>query len=140
MRGEPTLRWFCAMEAFAAAYGVWHDYFKNYTWQPLETACAFFRLPHDQAHSAAGAAAATAVLMHMMAQMAQEELPAGYHLPHEVPCACGCGQQQVFCFGDAGDGEAWYCWECSLRVGRSHRCPRCATLVFSADLAERCYA
>lgn len=45
---DPRLRWFCAMEAFAAASGAWHDYFKSYTWQPLETACAFFRLPHDQ--------------------------------------------------------------------------------------------
>jgi len=58
--GEPRLRWFCAMEAFTAASGAWHDYFKSYTWQPLETACAFFRIAHYQAHTAAGDACVTA--------------------------------------------------------------------------------
>src|SRR5690348_17885552 len=94
LRGEPRLRWFCAMEAFAAASGAWHPYFRSYTWQPLETACAFFRLPHNYAHTAAGDASVTAQLMHAMAQLAEGELPEGYHLPRDVACAGGCGKNE----------------------------------------------
>lgn len=139
--GEPRLRWFCGMEAFATVYGAWHSYFKTYTWQPLETACAFFRISHDQAHTAAGDARVTAQLMQAMAKLAEEELPADYHLPYEVPCAGGCGKTETFRSGNAGDGQDWYCGACGVRAGVYHRCPQCKdtpTLLFTPDVTEWC--
>ena len=139
LRGAPRWRWFCAMEAFAAASGAWHDYFHTYTWQALTTACAYFSLPH-QAHDAASDASATARLMQAMAQMAEEELPAGYHLPLDVPCSGGCGETETHAYGDQGDGR-WYCGACGLKAGVYHRCPQCQdtpTLLFTPDVTEWC--
>ncbi len=144
LRGEPKLRWFCAMEAFAAVYGAWHDYFHSYTWQTLETACHFFRISHDQAHSAAGDASATALVMQALAAMAEEELPEGYHLPIDVPCSGGRGQTETHRSGDAGAGR-WYCGPCGVQAGVFHRCPCCQqkwAIVYTAnaeELCETCY-
>jgi DNA polymerase III epsilon subunit-like protein len=139
--GHPRLRWFCAMEAFAAVYGAWHPSFKTYTWQSLATACAFFRLSHDQAHTASGDARVTAQLLHTMARLAEEDLPAGYHLPRDVACAGGCVFPQPFRYGDADDGQDWYCGACGVRAGVYHRCPQCKdtpTLVLTPDMTEWC--
>ncbi|HLV97366.1 MAG TPA: 3'-5' exonuclease [Ktedonobacterales bacterium] len=139
--GQPRFRWLCAMEAFACAYGDWHPYFHSYTWKTLETACHFFTIPHDQAHSAAGDARATAQVMHALAALAEQELPAGYHLPRDVACAGGCGKSETFLFGDAGDWEGWYCGACGVLAGMYHLCPQCKgtpTLLFTPDVTEWC--
>ncbi len=141
LRGAPRLSWFCAMHAFAAACGEWHPYWGSYTWQPLASACYLFRIPHEQAHNAAEDAEATAKLMVALAELADHDLPVGYHPPRDVPCAGGCGKTETFLFGDAGDGEAWYCGECGVRAGVYHRCPQCKgtpTLLFTPDVTEWC--
>jgi DNA polymerase-3 subunit epsilon len=140
LRGEPRWRWFCAMEAFAAVYGAWHPYFYSYTWQTLETACAFFRIPHDQAHAAAADASAVALVMQALVRMADEDLPAGYHLPLDVPCSGGCGKTATHSYGDEGDGR-WYCGPCGVLAGVYHRCPGCQqswAIVYTPNVEELC--
>jgi DNA polymerase-3 subunit epsilon len=44
--------WWCAMEAFAEIYGDWNEYRQSYRWQKLTTACAFYRVPQHNAHTA----------------------------------------------------------------------------------------
>lgn len=44
--------WWCAMEAFAEIYGDWNDYRQSYRWQKLSTACQYYRIPVQNAHSA----------------------------------------------------------------------------------------
>ncbi|HLV98253.1 MAG TPA: hypothetical protein VKT82_06195 [Ktedonobacterales bacterium] len=129
------------MEAFAAAYGDWHPYFHSYTWKPLEMACRFFTIPHEEAHPAAEDARAPAQVMHALAEMAEQELPAGYHLPREVACAGGCGKTETVHYGDLGEGQDWYCGACGVQAGIYHYCPRCQgtpTLLYTPDVTEWC--
>lgn len=44
--------WHCAMEGFAEVFGDWNDYRKNYRWQKLETAAAFYNIVQKDAHGA----------------------------------------------------------------------------------------
>lgn len=44
--------WFCAMEAFAEIYGDWNSYRQSYRWQKLSTACHYYRVPVQNAHTA----------------------------------------------------------------------------------------
>jgi len=46
--------WWCAMEEFAVKYGEWNDYHQSYKWQKLSTACSFYDIPVQNAHSALG--------------------------------------------------------------------------------------
>jgi len=45
-------RWWCAMESFAEIYGDWNDYRQSYRWQKLSTACQYYRIPVQNAHTA----------------------------------------------------------------------------------------
>lgn len=113
----------CAMDWFAVIYGAWHSYFKSYTWQKLETACSYFDIQQDHAHSAASDARATAMLVHKLAELAGEELPTGYHPPRREECAGGCGQTLgPFAYDE---DKTWYCAGCGLKAGRYFLCPRC---------------
>lgn len=44
--------WWCAMEAFAEIYDDWNDYRQSFRWQKLTTACAYYRVPQLNAHTA----------------------------------------------------------------------------------------
>lgn len=59
--------WWCAMEAFAELYGDWNNYHQNYRWQKLSTACAYYRLPIANAHSALGDVQMTLAVCRRMA-------------------------------------------------------------------------
>jgi len=118
-----TLERHCAMEWFAVIYGAKHEYFKTYTWQKLETACFYFDIQGEKAHDAASDAKATALLVKKLAELAQEELPEGYHPPREEPCTGGCGQTLGSFRYD--EDKTWYCLECGLKAGINHLCSRC---------------
>ncbi len=110
----------CAMELFARFYGEIHEYYDTYTWQKLTTAIRVLGIearwpPHHAEHDAA----ATALLIKKLADLADQELPPGWHPPVMVPCA-GCGHVVQEC---AEADERWYCQSCSLALGMSHRCP-----------------
>lgn len=51
------------MIEFAEIYGEWSDYFWDYKWQKLTTACRYFDIKIDNAHDAAADAKATAALI-----------------------------------------------------------------------------
>ena len=65
--GDLVVNSTCIMEMYATWYGVWHDYFRSYTWQSLGNAMRQCRLEFDgRAHSAlADAKGALAVLQFM---------------------------------------------------------------------------
>lgn len=116
----------CAMELFARFYGEVHEYYGTYTWQKLTTAIHVLEIkvpgePHHAEHDAA----ATALLIKKLAELADQELPPGWHPPANVPCA-GCGREMREC---AEADERWYCQCCSLALGLSHRCPGCHRLI-----------
>lgn len=58
-----SARVFCAMQAYAAEYGEWSDYFDDYRWVKLGHACAQHHIPTDAAHGALGDAQMTAALI-----------------------------------------------------------------------------
>lgn len=135
----------CAMELFAEFYGETHEYWGTYTWQKLNEVA----IPHlqievpGQAHDASHDATATALIIKKLAELADRELPAGWHPPVEVSCA-GCGRYVQEC---AEADEIWHCQECSLRLGLFHRCPGCtyhivelpATGTLCEDICEYCH-
>ncbi len=47
-------RFHCAMYAFAEVYGDWNYRYETWKWKPLATACYYYNLPVDNAHSALG--------------------------------------------------------------------------------------
>lgn len=58
----------CAMHLYAAWYGEWHGYYKNYRWQMLGSAAARFNIQvHQQAHSALGDCLRTLEVLYAMA-------------------------------------------------------------------------
>lgn len=114
----------CAMEWFATIYGEVHEYYHSYTWQNLETACAYYDIPVEGAHDAAHDARMTALLIKKMAEEAEEVLPEGYHPAQKEPCAGGCGEMSSFEY-QWDEDHTWYCNECGLREGIYHLCPEC---------------
>lgn len=122
-----SLKTVCAMHLFARFYGEYHEYFGTYTWQKLNEVA----IPHlkiqvpGQAHDAAHDAAATALVIKKLAELAARELPPGWHPPVDVPCT-GCGHVVREC---AEADEIWYCPHCGLEKGIFHRCPKCSHLV-----------
>lgn len=73
------LDWYCAMQWFAVIYGEKHEYYGTYTWKKLERACSYFGISFGDAHNAMSDARATTALVHKLAQLAERELPEGYH-------------------------------------------------------------
>jgi DNA polymerase III epsilon subunit-like protein len=73
------LEQYCAMKWFAVVCGEKYEYYGTYTWQKLETVCSYFGIPFGDAHDAMMDARATAALVHKLAQLAERELPEGYH-------------------------------------------------------------
>jgi len=118
----------CAMHLFARFYGEVHEYYGTYTWQKLNEVA----VPHlgivvpGQAHSAAHDAAATALIIKKLAELADQELPIGWHPPVLVQCAGGCDNLVKEC---AEADEIWYCGACGLRLGVFHLCPGCSNVV-----------
>lgn len=133
----------CAMHLFARFYDEVHEYFGTYTWQKLnEVAIPFLNIQvPGRAHDAEHDAAATAMLIKRLAEIADQELPPGWHPPVLVPCA-GCGQVVREC---AEASDIWYCQICGLEKAVFHRCPACnhvvevpATGAFNDDLCAYC--
>jgi DNA polymerase III subunit epsilon len=58
----------CAMRQFARFYGEYIEYFHDYKFQPLHSACAYFDIELHGAHRAVNDARATANLIHAMAK------------------------------------------------------------------------
>ncbi len=119
----------CAMELFARFYGQVHEHWGSYTWQKLNEVaipCLEIEVPGDP-HHAEHDAAATALLIKRLAEMADEELPPGWHPPVDVKCA-GCQRETKEC---AESDEIWYCFSCSLDRGLFHRCPGCKSMIKS---------
>lgn len=113
----------CAMELFARFYGEVHDYWGTYTWQKLTTAIVSLEIDvpghtHDAAHDAA----ATALIIKKLAELAEKELPPGWHPPVWIKCAGGCGGSQEC----AEETDLWYCAPCGVKAGLYHFCPGCA--------------
>lgn len=66
---------FCAMHLFAAFYGEWHSYYKNYRWQKLDTAASCFDVQVDRpAHSALGDCLRTLGVIYGMAEWYRKEI------------------------------------------------------------------
>lgn len=135
----------CAMELFAQFYGQVHDYFGTYTWQKLnEVAIPYLNIQvPGQAHNAEHDAAATAMIIKKLAELADLELAPGWHPPVLVKCAGGCGNIVKEC---AEPDEVWYCQRCGLEHGVFHRCPGCdhvveapASSVICDDLCQYCH-
>ncbi len=132
----------CAMELFAEFYGEIHDYYGTYTWQKLTTAIDSLNIDVlGQVHSAAHDAAATALIIKKLAELAEKELPQGWHPPVWVKCAGGCGGSQEC----AEEGDIWYCAPCGVKANLYHSCPGCArhltrpaTGIACEDLCEFC--
>jgi len=82
----------CAMQKFAVFYGETHHYYGTYTWQKLETACRCLEISLEAAHTASADARVTALVIQALAAKARLELPIGFKLPVDVPCAGGCKQ------------------------------------------------
>ena len=125
----------CAMELFARFYGEVHEYYGTYTWQKLTTAIHVLEIkvpgePHHAEHDAA----ATALLIKKLAELADQELPLGLHPPVNVPCA-GCSREVREC---AEANERWYCQNCSLALGMYHRCPGCRRIVETPAIGYPC--
>jgi len=133
----------CAMHLFARFYGQMHEYYLTYTWQKLTTAISELEIEvAGQAHDAVHDAAATALLIKKLAELADQELPVGWHPPVNVPCA-GCGHGGKEC---AEANVIWYCQSCSLEQGLFYRCPGCNHIVEAPasgficdDLCEYCH-
>lgn len=134
----------CAMHLFAEFYGEYHEYHGTYTWQKLnEVAIPYLKLEvagsgHDAIHDAR----ATGMIIKKLAEMADEELPAGWHPPVDVPCAGGCGYTRECAESD----EIWYCHPCGTKAGVYHQCSACtgtvktpATGYISEDLCNYCH-
>lgn len=64
--------WWCAMEAFAEIYGDWNEYRQSYRWQKLSTACQYYRIPVQNAHTALADAQMTLELCKRMIQQESE--------------------------------------------------------------------
>jgi DNA polymerase-3 subunit epsilon len=135
----------CAMHLFAEFYGELHEYYGTYTWQSLNEVaipCLHIEVA-GSAHDASHDAAATALIIKKLAELADRELPVGWHPPVKVSCA-GCGRYVQEC---AEPDEIWHCQECSLRLGLFHRCPGCtyhivespATGTLCLDICEYCH-
>ncbi len=126
----------CAMELFARFYGEVHEYWGTHLWQKLnEVAIPYLEIDvPGQAHSAAHDAAATALIVKKLAELADQELPLGWHPPVNVPCA-GCGRGIREC---AEASELWHCQSCSLEMGLFHRCPGCNHIVESPASGFAC--
>ncbi|EFH79611.1 3'-5' exonuclease [Ktedonobacter racemifer] len=117
----------CAMQLFASFYGEYHEYWGSYTWQKLTTAISHLNITvPGEAHNAEHDAAATAHIIRQLAELADKELPAGWHPPVLVPCAGGCRQAVKEC---AEADEVWYCRSCGVEHGVYHRCPGCGGVV-----------
>src|SRR2546429_4296503 len=134
----------CAMELFAEFYGQVHEYYGTYTRQQLNEVA----VPHlqievpGQSHDGSHDAAATAMIVKKLAELADRELPVGWHPPVDVKCA-GCGRYPREC---AESDEIWYCQDCGLERGLFHRCPGCDRVVEAQasgyicdDLCEYCH-
>ena len=121
-----TIHTVCAMHLFARFYGQMHEYWGTYTWQKLTTAIRELGIEvAGQAHHAEHDAAATAMVIKKLAELADQELPVGWHPPVKVPCA-GCHNiMQEFAEADT----IWYCQHCSLEQGLFHLCPGCGRIV-----------
>lgn len=143
----PPLNWIhnrCAMHLFAAFYGQVHEYWMTYTWKSLDVAVAQLKIDvagtlHDARHDAA----ATAMIIKTLAELADKELPTGWHPPVKVPCAGGCNNVVKECWEA---NEVWYCRTCGLAQGHFHHCPGChivvevpATGIPCDDLCEYCH-
>jgi DNA polymerase III epsilon subunit-like protein len=116
----------CAMELFAQYYGEVHEYYGTYTWQKLSTAISHLGIEvpgvdHDALHDAM----ATALIIKKLAELADQELPEGWHPPVNVPCA-NCKKTTK---ERAEADEVWFCQSCSLELGLFHRCPGCDGIV-----------
>ncbi|MHB8596685.1 MAG: 3'-5' exonuclease [Ktedonobacteraceae bacterium] len=134
----------CAMDLFARFYGEVHEYWGTYTWQKLNEVA----IPHlkiqvsGEAHHAAHDAAATAMIIKKLAELAEQELLPGWHPPVLVHCA-RCHQVVQEC---AEADEVWYCQRCGLEHGVFHRCPGCTHVVEAPasgflcdDLCQYCH-
>jgi DNA polymerase-3 subunit epsilon len=133
----------CAMELFAQYYGEVHEFYGTYTWQKLSTAIYHLGIEvpgtdHDALHDAM----ATAAIIKKLAELADQELPEGWHPPVNVPCA-HCKRSVREC---AEADEIWHCQSCSLELGLFHRCPGSDGIVESPatgfvcdDLCKYCH-
>ena len=128
----------CAMHLFARLYGEVHEYYGTYTWQKLnEVAIPYLKIEvAGSAHDAAHDAAATAMLIKKLAELADQELLPGWHPPVLVGCA-GCDQVVREC---AEADEIWYCQRCGLEKGLFHRCPGCNRVIEAPgdDICQSC--
>jgi DNA polymerase-3 subunit epsilon len=126
----------CAMHQYAAFHGETHHYYGGYTWQRLETACRRFGIENDDAHNAVTDAKATALIVQALAAQAHLELPKGFKLPVDVPCAGGCKNIVKECMEP---DEVWYCQGCGLKLGLYHRCPKCQhRIIETSDVEQWC--
>lgn len=134
--GLPEFPSVCAMHQFAAFYGQTHPYYGSYTWQSLETACRCLEIDLEAAHTASADARATALVVQALATKANLELPPGFKLPVAVPCAGGCKNIVKECMEP---DEVWYCQGCGLKLGLSHRCPKCQhRIIETPDVEQWC--
>lgn len=141
---RPRIKTSCAMNLFAAFYGQTHEYYGGYTWKSLEVAVAQLRIEVEgQAHDARYDAAATAMIIKRLAEIADKELPEGWHPPVSVKCAGGCNNVVRDCWSP---DEVWYCTSCGLARGLFHRCPKCnrveevrSTGIYLDDLCRWCH-
>jgi DNA polymerase III epsilon subunit-like protein len=116
--------WHCAMELYAQYYGDYNEHFGSYRWQKLETAIYNLKIEvPGQAHHAAHDAAATAGIIQKLAELAEKELPTGWHPPVSIKCA-GCDMHKYFEYDEIP--AEWYCSNCSLARGYYHYCPGCS--------------
>lgn len=60
--------WWCAMEAFAEVYADWNPRRHSYRWQKLSLACAYYRIPLQDAHNALADSQATLNICKEMAK------------------------------------------------------------------------
>ncbi len=134
----------CAMHLFARFYGEFHEYYGTYTWQKLnEVAIPPLKIEvAGPAHDAAHDAAATAMIIKKLAELADQELLPGWHPPVLVRCV-GCGQVVREC---AEVDETWYCQQCGLEKGVFHRCSGCNYVIEAPatgfpcdDICQSCY-
>jgi DNA polymerase III epsilon subunit-like protein len=132
----------CAMELFSRLYGEYSEWHGSYRWQRLTTAIDYLGIEvPGQAHDASYDAAATAMVIKRLAELADQELPAGWHPPVPVKCAGGCfGSKEC-----AEPDDIWYCVSCGVKAGIYHRCPGCTLFldrpaigILCDDLCEFC--
>jgi DNA polymerase III subunit epsilon len=127
---------YCAMELFAEFYGEYNEWRGSYAWQRLTTAIAYLDIEvPGSAHDAGYDASATALVIKKLAEMADAELPQGWHPPVNVACAGGCGIMKECAEADS----VWYCHQCGVLIGLFHTCPGCGIqVVETRDLQELC--